>query len=47
LRKTESGWAYFSMKNNYGWKDKMEVDQSVSGSIEVTFLDPDMERYGK
>lgn len=37
----------FNAKNNYGWKDKQEIETNISGNIEVTFSDPDLERFSK
>jgi len=37
----------FYLKNKFGWRDRQEIDSTISGSIEVHFSDPDMERYGK
>lgn len=38
--------AIFALKN-YGWKDKQEIEQTVSGSIEVTFSNPDLDEWAK
>ena len=39
----------FSMKNNYGWRDKvdLDVDQRNSGTIEIVFSNPRQENNGK
>ena len=37
----------FLGKNMLGQADKLETDQNVSGAIEVTFADPDLEKWSK
>jgi hypothetical protein len=36
----------FALKN-YGWKDKQEIDTNISGNIEVTFSDPNLDEWAK
>jgi len=37
----------FSLKNNYDWRDKQEIDTNVSGDITVTFANPDLDDWAK
>ena len=37
----------FYMKNKFGWRDKQEIDTNISGGIEVTFANPDLDDYAK
>ena len=46
LAKSANGPA-FNLKNNYGWVDKQEIDQRVSGDIQVSFTNPDLDDYTK
>ena len=41
--------AIFWLKNRQPdtWRDKVEVDQTVSGNIEVTFSDPNLDEWAK
>ena len=36
----------FYLKNKFGWKDKQEIEQNTSGSIEVVFSS-DLEKWSK
>ena len=38
--------AIFALKN-YGWKDKQEIESNISGNIEVTFSDPNLDEWAK
>jgi len=46
LAKSANGPA-FNLKNNYGWVDKQEIDNNISGNIEVTFSDPNLDEWAK
>lgn len=38
----------FNLKNNYGWKDKTEVDTTISGSLATGEIDPEVgKRFGE
>ena len=37
----------FLGKNMLGQADKQEIDSNISGNIEVTFADPDLEKWSK
>ena len=41
--------AIFWLKNRQPdkWRDKIEVDQNISGNIEVTFSDPNLDEWAK
>ena len=41
--------AIFWLKNRQPdkWRDKVDVDQNVSGNIEVTFSDPNLDEWAK
>lgn len=39
--------AIFNLKNNFGWKDKQEIDTNINGDITVTFANPDLEDWSK
>ena len=40
-------FAQFFGKNCLGYKDKQEIDTNISGGIEVTFANPDLDEYAK